>query len=399
VCPSGPFLRVVIKNKNIICLEKSGLSGVFYNVPKNKLEDWVFLSLVSAEYPRSAWNLIKTYPRLEVLRSLTAEELNNCRLEPIVKERLLSPQIRARVHQVLETASRLGVAMIPIDDEKYPECLREIFDPPFLLYARGDINLLHQPGVALVGTRNASLYGLRMAERLADDLAGRGLVIISGLARGIDTAAHRGALKSGSTVAVFGSSLDWIYPRQNRSLAEKITSQGLILSEYPFQTHPARFHFPLRNRIIAGLSLACIVVEAAQRSGSLITARLALDQNREVMAVPGNVTSEVSQGTNWLIRSGAKLVQTWEDVVEELPEPWRSELMMDEKDHQKKSLPSLTPEEEIIYKKLSFDNPCHVDELIEETNRSTSELLAIMLNLELKGYVQPLAGKYFIRRE
>ena len=368
-------------------------------MPKNRLEDWVYLSLVSAEYPHSAWKLIRNHPRLASLANLTAGELDKDQLEPAVKEKLFSSEIRAKVPQVMEMASRLGVTMISIDDDRYPARLREIYDPPFLLYTRGEVSLLHRPGVALVGTRRASLYGQRIAEQLAEDLASRGAVIVSGLAKGIDAAAHRGALRKGATIAVFGSSLDWIYPRQNRALAAEIAEQGLLLSEYPFQTRPARWHFPLRNRIIAGLSLACVVVEAARRSGSLITARLALEQNREVMAVPGNVTSEVSQGTNWLIRCGAKLVQTGEDVVEELPEPWRSELMMQTVENQKQERSPLTREEEMIYSRLSLDNPRHVDELIEETNRSASELLALLLNLELKGYVQPLAGKYFVRRE
>jgi len=368
-------------------------------VPKNRLEDWVYLSLISAEYPRSAWKLIKKYPRLGLLSTLTIEEIESVQLESAVKKKLFSSMLRAKVSRVMEKAARLGVTMISIDDDRYPPRLREIYDPPFLLYAQGEVSLLHQPGVALVGTRQASLYGQRIAEELAEDLASRGVVIISGLAKGIDAAAHQGALRRGTTIAVFGSSLDWIYPRQNRSLAAKIAEQGLLLSEYPFGTRPARFHFPLRNRIIAGLSLACVVIEAAQRSGSLITARLALDQNREVMAVPGNVTSVTSQGTNWLIRSGAKLVQTGEDVVEELPEPWRSELMIKTSQYQPEEFPPLTSEEEMIYSRLYLDEPRYVDELIEETNRSASELLALLLNLELKGYVQPLAGKYFVRRK
>lgn len=366
---------------------------------KQRLEDWVFLSLASADAPRSAWRLIKAFPRLSDLWNVTEEDLHHLHLEKKVVERLLSPEIRMKTSQVMETATRWGVELISIEAENYPKQLREIYDPPFLLYARGETSLLHQPGVAMVGTRKASLYGIQIAERLAEDLASRGLVVISGLALGIDTAAHRGALRGGVTVAVFGSGLDWVYPRQNRSLAEKIKRKGLLISEYPFHTRPARFHFPLRNRIIAGLSLACVVVEAARRSGSLITACLALESNREVLAVPGNVSSEVSQGTNWLIQGGAKLVQSWEDVVEELPEPWRTEIMMKEKTPQEKKLPILTSEEEEIWQQLSFDQPRHIDDLAEVTNRSISELLVIMLDLELKGYVRPLAGKFFLRRE
>jgi len=368
-------------------------------VKKQRLEDWVLLSLASADAPRSAWRLIKAFPQLADLGDADPEELSRLRLDKKVIERLLDPEIKMEVSSTIETARQWGVELIPFDAENYPPQLREIYDPPFLLYAWGETGLLGQPGVAVVGTRQASLYGLQVAERLAEDLASRGVVVISGLALGIDTAAHRGALRGGVTVAVFGAGLDWVYPHQNRSLAEKIKQKGLLLSEYPFRTRPIRFHFPLRNRIIAGLSLACVVVEAARRSGSLITACLALESNREVLAVPGNVSSKVSQGTNWLIQGGAKLVQSWEDVVEELPEPWRSEIKMKESTQPERKRPILTSEEEEIWQQLSGDQPRHIDDLAEMTNRSISELLVSMLNLELKGYVQPLAGKFYIRRD
>jgi DNA processing protein len=197
-------------------------------------------------------------------------------------------------------------------------------------------------------------------------------------------------------VAVLGSGLENIYPRENKLLSKKITERGAVISEFPLDTPPLGFHFPIRNRIISGLSMALVVVEAARRSGSLISARLALEQNREVMAVPGNMTSEFSQGTNWLIKTGAKLVESWEDVVEELPSPLKESLLSQKKE--KKRMPSLKPMEKKVYDYLKQDSFVHIDELVEKTEFSVSELLAILLSLELKELISQSPGKYFQRR-
>jgi len=225
----------------------------------------------------------------------------------------------------------------------------------------------------------------------------REMVVVSGLARGIDSAAHRGALRAGKTIAVLGSGLENIYPRENRKLFKSITKQGAVISEFPLDSPPLGLHFPIRNRIISGLSLALVVVEAARKSGSLISARLALEYNREVMAVPGNVTSELSKGTNWLLKSGAKPVETWQDVIEEFPSPLR-EKVLSKKEEKKKSSVSLTQEENELFALLKSDSLTHIDEILEKTNYSVSEVLSIMLSLELKGVVFQSPGKYFQRR-
>jgi len=204
------------------------------------------------------------------------------------------------------------------------------------------------------------------------------------------------SLKGGKTLAVLGSGLENIYPRENKSLFEKIKDKGAVISEFPLKAPPLGFHFPIRNRIISGLSQALVVVEAARRSGSLISARLALEQNREVMAVPGAVTSDFSQGTNWLIKTGAKLIDTWEDVAEELPSPLKEKLLSQKEE--KKSVPALKPEEKRVFESLKKDSLTHIDELVEKTEFSVSELLAILLKLELEELIVQNPGKYFQRR-
>src|SRR4029077_3170005 len=228
-------------------------------------------------------------------------------------------------HDELGRAAVSGVSVVCLDDSSYPAQLRQIYDPPLVLYVRGSVDVIGQPGVAVVGTRHPTPYGLGMAERLACDLAARGLVIFSGLARGVDAAAHRGAIDAkGKTVAVFGTGVDVLYPKENTRLTEQMLALGgALISEFPMNTFAAPQNFPIRNRIISGISIGVLVVEAAEYSGTRITSRCALEQNREVFAVPGNVTNKNSWGPNTLIKQGARLTATWEDVWEELPAPVR----------------------------------------------------------------------------
>src|SRR5262249_44743724 len=213
-------------------------------------------------------------------------------------------------------------------DEEFPAALREIFDPPLTIYTRGNRALMKEPAVAIVGSRRPTAYGRAVARRLAMDLAQKGLVIISGMARGVDSAAHEGAIEvGGNTIAVLGTGIDVPYPAENKKLYEQIGAKGLLISEFPLGTFPAPQNFPIRNRVISGLSLGVVVVEAAQYSGSLITARLAMEQNREVFAVPGSVTNKNSWGPHVLIKQGAKLVQDWQDVMEEMPPEVRQRLV------------------------------------------------------------------------
>lgn len=284
-----------------------------------------------------------------------------------------------------------------LEDKDYPEYLRETFDPPHVLYCAGDVAALKGPAVSIVGARKPTPYGRAVADKLAGDLASCGLIVVSGLARGIDSIAHWGAVKEGKTVAVLGSGLDNIYPGDNKKLADRIAAEGAVITEFSLKSKPLGFHFPQRNRIICGLSLATVVIEATKRSGSLITARLALEQNREVMAVPGNITSERSQGTNWLIKEGAKAVESWEDVVEELFSPIRETLLSRRKKKESETV-ELDERGKKIYGHLFSDKAQHIDELLERTGFSVSEALSVLLDLEIKGHIMQLPGKFFQRK-
>jgi DNA processing protein len=303
----------------------------------------------------------------------------------------------AAAERELEKIRGKAYTLLTFEDPGYPRYLREIFDAPPVLYCAGRADVLEDPAVAVVGSRRPTPYGRALAEKLAGGLASRGCAIVSGLAVGIDACAHWGALRNGRTIAVLGSGLDVMYPRVNSGLAEKVMETGAVLTEYPLGTQPLQRNFPARNRIISGLALGLVVVEAAGRSGSLITAGFALDQGREVMAVPGNVTSEQSRGTNGLIKAGAKLVETWEDVAEELPSPWREKLLAQREEKADNNRDSLTEEEGRLMKELPADAAVHVDDLAEKTGLPVAGLLALLLGLELRGLVVQHPGKLFQR--
>ncbi len=366
-----------------------------------KLEDnriyWVALNLVLAENLRAARKVVDHFPTIADVFEASSGELISSGISEEMAQALTSPRLLDQAGREIERLEKKSFSILTYEDGNYPEYLREIFDPPHVLYCAGRIEALKAPSVSIVGARKPSAYGRAVAERLARDLASRGLVIVSGLARGVDSIAHWGALEGGKTVAVLGSGLKTIYPRENRGLFEKIIEQGAVVTEFPLGSPPLGFHFPIRNRIISGLSLAVVVVEATKRSGSLISARLALEQNREVMAVPGNITSALSRGTNWLIQTGAKLVENWEDVAEELPSPLREKLLC-QKEKEREPAPPLSAQERKVFEILKPDSLTHVDELIEETDYSVSETLSFLLNLELKGLIFQRPGKYFQRR-
>lgn len=356
---------------------------------------WVAFNLVFGEELKLAKKIFEHFPNLEEIFKTGKKELVALGLDEEQAQRIASRELLDQASREIDRIEKKNYSLLTLEDKKYPSYLREIFDPPFVIYCAGNVDLLEGPAVSIVGTRKPTPYGRAITEKLAEDLASRGLVIISGLARGIDSFAHWGALKGGKTVAVLGSGLENMYPRENKSLSKKITERGAVISEFPLDAPPLGFHFPIRNRIISGLSMALVVVEAARRSGSLISARLALEQNREVMAVPGNMTSEFSQGTNWLIKTGAKLVESWEDVVDEFPSPLKENLLSQK---EKKRVPSMKPMEKRVYDCLKEDSLVHIDELLEKTESSVSELLAILLNLELKDLISQSPGKYFQRR-
>ena len=298
--------------------------------------------------------------------------------------------------------------MIGLDDAAYPSQLKQIYDPPLVLYVRGSVEVISQPGIAVVGTRHPTPYGLGMAERLACDLAARGLVIFSGLARGVDAASHRGAIAAkGKTVAVFGTGVDVVYPKENTRLVDQMLGLGgAVISEFALGSFAAPQNFPIRNRIISGISLGVLVVEAAEYSGTRITSRCALEQNREVFAVPGNATNKNSWGPNTLIKQGAKLAATWEDVWEELPAEVRLALTPatgnESPAGQTASLfgeNELGPHEKRILALLKADEATHIDEIVErlEPEVSSSEIFAALFELELAGKVRQLPGKNFVK--
>lgn len=366
-----------------------------------KVEDnrryWVAFNLVLAEKLRAAKKIADHFPHIRDAFEASSKDLVALGIEEDKARRIASSKILDQASREIERLEKKKYLILTLEDKEYPDYLREIFDPPYVLYCAGKVEALKGPAVSIVGTRKCSPYGRAVAERLARELACRGIVVISGLARGIDSIAHLGALKGGKTVAVLGSGLENIYPWENRRLFERIVEQGAVVSEFPLKSPALGFHFPIRNRIISGLSLALVVIEAKKRSGSLISARFALEQNREVMAVPGNVTSELNQGTNWLIKSGAKLVECWEDVAEELPSPLKEKLLSQKKEDKGKPLP-MSHQERKLFELLRPDSLTHIDEILEKSDFSVSEVLSILLSLELKELISQSPGKYFQRR-
>ena len=293
------------------------------------------------------------------------------------------------IEHSLAWASQPGQSIITLADASYPPALLEIADPPSVLYVRGNPDLLHRRGIAVVGSRNATPQGTQTAESFARHLAAQGLCIVSGLALGIDAAAHRGALAAqGETVAVIGTGADRIYPARNKELAIAIAERGAIVSEFPLGTPAVAYNFPRRNRIISGLARGVLVVEAAPESGSLITARLAAEQGREVFAIPGSIHSPVARGCHKLIKQGAKLVETAQDILEELGNFAAAPMPA--------AAPSAAPDESPILAALGHD-PCSLDDLVERTGQSADQLLPELLSLELGGSLAPLPGNRYQR--
>lgn len=294
----------------------------------------------------------------------------------------------AEVDRSIEWASQPGQHILTLADDAYPKALLEIADPPSLLYVRGNPTILKMRCLAMVGSRNATPQGLQTAENFARTLAAKGLCIVSGLALGIDAAAHRGALSAGGdTIAVIGTGADRIYPARNKELALAIVEHGAIISEFPLGTPSIAANFPRRNRIISGLSRGVLVVEAAPESGSLITARLAGEQGREVFAIPGSIHSPVARGCHKLIKQGAKLVETANDVLEELGNFTCPE-------EQLETTP--TDDEHPVLAALGHD-PCGLDDLVDYTGQSAEQLLPELLMLELSGKIAPLPGNRYQR--
>lgn len=288
-----------------------------------------------------------------------------------------------------------GVSVITTDDADYPADLLEISDAPLVLYVQGDRKALSDPSVAIVGSRLASLYGMNIARTFAMELAQAGLTIVSGLARGIDTAAHEGTLKAhGVTVAVLGCGLTHAYPAENKELSERITERGAVISEFPMETPPVSFNFPRRNRIISGLSSGVVVVEAALKSGALITGDYALEQGREVYAVPGQIGNPASEGTNRLIQQGAKLAMSAGDVLEDLAPVLKGDRTKDNQPASEIPNVVLSREEDMLCSSLE-EHPLHIDELADKTGLSVTQAALSLFQLELKKIVRQLPGQKY----
>ena len=377
--------------------------------PSGHALEWLALSLTPGVGPSRARRMTEFFGGIEALFRASLTELEATGVQAAAAQSLGTGRSIELAHEEMARASAIGVQVVALDDVAYPAHLKQIYDPPLVLYVRGNVEVLSQPGIAIVGTRHPTPYGTGMAERLSCDLAARGLVIFSGLARGVDTAGHRGAISGkGKTVGVLGTGIDVIYPKENTRLSEQILSLGgALVSEFPISTFPAPQNFPIRNRVISGLSIGVLVVEAAEYSGTRITARCALEQSRDVFAVPGNVTNKNSWGPNTLIKQGAKLVATWEDVWEELPPEVR--LALEPKPGDESSVNQtaslfgedgdLSPHEKKIFALLKADEAVHIDEIVErlEQSMSSSEIFAALFELELAGKAKQLPGKNFVK--
>ena len=374
------------------------------------MRDWIALNMTPGVGPRAAARLLERFGSAEGVFGALRSELERLRLKPEAVESIALRDRHEEATRELERVRELeGADVLVLDDGAYPQLLREIPDPPITLYVRGRwAECLEAPCVALVGSRRSSTYGQNVALSLARDLASRGVTIVSGLARGIDAAAHRGALEAGGrTAAVLGTGLDEVYPRDHRRLAAEILEKGgALVTQFPLGTPPVAENFPYRNRIISGLSLGVVVVEAAENSGSLITARLALEQGREVYAVPGNITSRNSFGSNYLIKgAGAKLVQAWQDVAAEFPPDIAATLLPPQPRKGSKrsdadaALPAdLSDTERAVLKLLSADEPSHIDALAESSGLAVQELSGLLLALEMRELIRQLPGRCFVRK-
>jgi len=355
---------------------------------------WVALKMVQGVGEVLFRNLLAKFPNPKSIFEANLSELE--RVEGIGEK--IAKEIKGfkdwnKADEEVRKIKKFGFKLLLLKDSNYPRNLFNTYNPPPFLYTKGEILPQDNTAVAIVGTRIPDRYGRFVTERLAEELAVRGVNIVSGMARGIDSIAHITALKSrGRTIAVLGSGLDVIYPSENKKLYDDISNQGAVISEFLLGTLPESGNFPKRNRVISGLSLGVIIVQASDKSGSLITASLALEQNREVFAVPGNIGSKLSKGTNKLIKEGAKLVESVDDILSEI-EALRKLKEKEIKDNSV-SLTGLSHEERLIYTELKNES-LHIDEITKLTGIASSKALTILLSLELSGLVTQLPGKMF----
>jgi DNA processing protein len=369
---------------------------------------WLALVLSPGLGPKRIVDAVAQLDAASQIFALPLTGLEALRFPAQAAQFIFDGKARAAAEQEWARVAAQGATIITYSCAEYPERLKEIYDPPPVLWVRGDAGLLARPAIAVVGTRHPSPYGSGVAEMLSRDLAARRLLIVSGMARGIDSSAHRGALAARMpTVAIWGTGIDVVYPKENKKLAEEILATGgATVSELPMGTFPAPQNFPRRNRILSGLSVAVLVVEASENSGTRVTARCAAEQNRDLFAVPGNVTSKGSWTPNTLIKQGAKLTATWEDVWEDLPSQVRLELEayapVESKSETTASLlpdPVLRPQESMVLEVLGCDASLQIDEILEllETQLTSSEVFTALFELEMAGRIRCMPGKNYVR--
>lgn len=365
---------------------------------QENLKYWIWLSSLPKIGPKRSKQLLEYFgDPLNVWEASEADLRSAPFMTDSILKQLTSKMLRNETKKHIKNLHECGVKVIRIIDEEYPENLKNIYDPPLVLYIKGTIRK-DENIVAVVGSRKATAYGLGIAEQISRELTKYGITVASGMARGIDSYAHNGALKSGGkTIAVLGCGLDIVYPYENRKMMEMIIKSGAVISEYLPGVPPIPYNFPARNRIISGISLGVVVIEAGEKSGSLITANFALEQGREVFAVPGNVTSSTSTGTNKLIRDGAKMVIEIEDIMEELKifnfvnnnksseyKSIKSKMMFDKLDNNEKKIAELLMIE-----------PVHIDLIAQKCNIEMQYVNSILVMMEMKGLVEQLPGKIF----
>ena len=390
----------------------------------NETISLIHLNLIQGVGLKTVQVLRDVFGSIERALQATPDELRKTdQLSPAVRDLLIHKPILYPIERELELIHKYGCKVITLYDPMYPPHLKEIETPPFVLYVKGELIPEDALSVSVVGSRNAKDYGRKVSYRLSYQIAQRGLTVVSGFAKGIDTAAHRGAVEAGGrTIAVMGNGLSLIYPAVNKDLAEKIEASGALVSEFPMAARPKPRNFPRRNRIISGLTLGTVIVEASNRSGALITARLAAEQNREVFAVPGEIFSELSAGTHRLINDGAKLINTVDDLLNELPPRVLTQIQPQaspspvpdteagpvqastvEKNDTKPALsqptpppPDLTTDEKTIFDAIEVPSS-HIDTIVRTTQLPIGQVSSVLLMLELKGIVQQLPGKQFTK--
>ncbi|MBV8817677.1 MAG: DNA-protecting protein DprA [Acidobacteriaceae bacterium] len=372
---------------------------------------WIALTLVPGLGTKRAWHIVERYRSPLAIFRASRSELEAQGLPGSVAQSIASGCTFDDAVDQQQKMLNCGARLVPVFDPMYPPRLREIYDPPVVLFARGRLELLQSVMLGVVGTRRPTPYGIAATERLSPDLAQAGLTLVSGMARGIDTAAHKSTLAvGGDTVAVFGCGVDQVYPTENKKLANEMAEKGLLLSEFAMGTPGYPQNFPVRNRIISGMSVGVLIIEGAQFSGSGITAKMAIDQQREVFAVPGSIMSKMSWGPNLLIKQGAKLVQEWNDVLVELPTEIRRQLIV--KAQSRQGLLGLedstnvspapgqeySPAAKALLPKILPDVPVHLDALIETFEHlSSSEIIAALFELEMMGLIRQLPGRNFVK--